>query len=220
MEHRRLRFLATVAVSNVDKKTTDGHIPVKLCNYVDVYYHENIDGSLEFMSATATEDQVREFSLQRGDVLITKDSETPEDIGVPAHVGADIPGVVCGYHLAIVRPGPELNSKYLFWVIAATTSRQHFSAAAQGITRYGLRRESILDLPIPVRALEDQKLIAGFLDSETKQIDDLIEFDRRPSAEGAARGEIGSLVNLLRERRQSLITAAVTGQVEVPRGST
>jgi len=217
MEYQRLRFVATVAVSNVDKKVRDGEIGVWLCNYVDVYYHESIVDSLDFMSATATRDQVSRFSLRQGDILITKDSETPSDIAVPAQVAADMPDIVCGYHLAVVRPhGDAVSSRYLFWVLAASTSRQYFSAAAQGITRFGLRRDAILDLPVPMRDRDSQARLATFLDEQTARVDRLVVPDRRPSAEAAA-GEIGTLVNLLRERRQALITAAVTGQLEIPR---
>lgn len=216
MEYQRLRFVATVAVSNVDKKVRDGEIGVWLCNYVDVYYHESIVDSLDFMSATATRDQVSRFSLRQGDILITKDSETPSDIAVPAQVAADMPDIVCGYHLAVVRPhGDAVSSRYLFWVLAASTSRQYFSAAAQGITRFGLRRDAILDLPVPMRDRESQARLATFLDEQTARVDRLVVPDRRPSAEAAA-GDIGTLVNLLRERRQALITAAVTGQLEIP----
>ena len=216
MEYQRLRFVATVAVSNVDKKVRDGEIGVWLCNYVDVYYHESIVDSLDFMSATATRDQVSRFSLRQGDILITKDSETPSDIAVPAQVAADMPDIVCGYHLAVVRPhGDAVSSRYLFWVLAASTSRQYFSAAAQGITRFGLRRDAILDLPVPMRDRDSQARLATFLDEQTARVDRLVVPDRRPSAEAAA-GEIGTLVNLLRERRQALITAAVTGQLEIP----
>ncbi len=213
---RRLRFVASIEVSNVDKKTRDGEMAVWLCNYVDVYYREVITESLDFMSATATRDQVIRFGLRAGDILITKDSETPDDIAAPALVIQDLEGVVCGYHLAVIRPIPSLvDSRFLLWVLSSRTSRQYFSAAAQGITRYGLRRDAILDLPVPMWKLEQQRAIATFLDDQTGRIDRLAPLDRRPSAGGGA-GEVGRLVDLLRERRDALITAAVTGQLEIP----
>ena len=39
---RKLRELAEVRVSSVDKKTHANERPVKLCNYMDVYSHEYI----------------------------------------------------------------------------------------------------------------------------------------------------------------------------------
>ena len=55
------------------------------------------------MKATAKQSEIDKYTLYVGDVIITKDSETPGDIAIPALVSEDLNGVVCGYHLAIVR---------------------------------------------------------------------------------------------------------------------
>src|SRR5947209_6313411 len=55
---RRLKTIAAVGLSNVNKKALEGQEPVRLCNYTDVYYHERIAGDLNFMPATATPEQV------------------------------------------------------------------------------------------------------------------------------------------------------------------
>ena len=54
------------------------------CNYTDVYYKEFITDDLDLMRATATEAETERFTLRPGDVLITKDSESWDDIAVPA----------------------------------------------------------------------------------------------------------------------------------------
>ncbi|MBK8003908.1 MAG: hypothetical protein IPK12_08155 [Gemmatimonadetes bacterium] len=84
--------MAQIFPSNVDKKSYDGQQPVRLCNYTDVYYNERITADLELMAATATPEQVERFTLRANDVLITKDSETADDIAVAAFVPADMPG--------------------------------------------------------------------------------------------------------------------------------
>lgn len=99
-----LKRVATIRVSNVDKKVVEGDQPVRLCNYTDVYHRAVISPEQDFMPATATREQISTFRLQPGDVIITKDSETAEDIGVPAFVKAGAPDLMCGYHLAIIRP--------------------------------------------------------------------------------------------------------------------
>src|SRR4051812_31824421 len=105
MIEERLKHIATVRISNVDKKSIEGDTPVRLCNYTDVYYRDRITRNSEFMRATATPDQRTTFALRRGDVLLTKDSETADDIGVSSYVADDLPDVLCGYHLALIRPG-------------------------------------------------------------------------------------------------------------------
>jgi len=57
-EIKKLKFLASVYPSNVDKKAKEGEQSVRLCNYTDVYYNEQIDRSLDFMVASATDEQV------------------------------------------------------------------------------------------------------------------------------------------------------------------
>ena len=171
----KIRHVARILVSNVDKKSAEGEQPVRLCNYVDVYNNERITDDLIFMPATASQEQVRQFHLYAGDVVITKDSETSDDIGVPAFVATDIPGLVCGYHLAIVRPNSSLiDGRYLYWAIKATTTQAQFSAMANGITRFGLRYESIGSTELPVPSLSSQGAIADFLDAATARLDSLI----------------------------------------------
>jgi type I restriction enzyme, S subunit len=105
-EVRRLKTIASIELSNVDKKSIEGQIPVKLCNYLDVYNNEKILQNIPFMKATATEEQVKRLSLKQGDVLVTKDSESWTDIAVPSIVAEPLRGVLCGYHLAMIRPFP------------------------------------------------------------------------------------------------------------------
>jgi len=104
--HCRLDGVADVFFSNVDKHTRDGEAPVRLCNYVDVYKNDKITDSIDFMQASAEPRKIAKFQIRRGDVLATKDSETPDDIAVPSLVARELPGVICGYHLALIRPRP------------------------------------------------------------------------------------------------------------------
>ena len=101
---RRLSHVGELRVSNVDKHSKDHELPVLLCNYVDVYKNDRITPGLPLMAATAMPDEIARFGLEPGDVLLTKDSEAWNDIGVPALVEGCDEGVVLGYHLAMVRP--------------------------------------------------------------------------------------------------------------------
>jgi type I restriction enzyme S subunit len=194
---RRLKHLASIAVSNVDKKTVSDERSVRLCNYTDVYYNERITAELPFMEATASADQIASFGLRADDVLLTKDSETPDDIAVPAYVVADLPDVVCGYHLALLRPSQEVDGRYLFWALGSRSSREQFSASANGITRFGLRYDSFGEVLVPLPPIATQRAIADYLDRETARIDALIEKKQR-------------MKELLQERRQTLITEAIS----------
>jgi hypothetical protein len=111
----RLKFISDVKFSTVDKHSHKEEMKVRLCNYVDVYKNEYITNDLEFMEASATDDEIKRFSVKKGDILLTKDSETFNDIAVPAFVVDDIENLVCGYHLAQVRVNEHIiDSNFLY----------------------------------------------------------------------------------------------------------
>ena len=86
-EVKRLEHVAFYRTSSIDKKTEEDELPVRLCNYTDVYYGDRIRVSEgEFMNATASTSEVQRFRLLVGDILVTKDSEDWRDIAVPAIV--------------------------------------------------------------------------------------------------------------------------------------
>ena len=194
---KRLKAIAAVQLSNVDKHSEEGQVPVKLCNYVDVYYNDVITAELDFMNATATPDQMRRFRLRVGDVVVTKDSESWTDIAVPAVVAEDLPDVLCGYHLAHIRPAQDLNGRFLARQFSAIGARDQFHVAANGITRFGLAGDAIRGGLFAVPPVDEQQTIADFLDRETAKIDALVARKER-------------LIELLQEKRTALITGAVT----------
>jgi type I restriction enzyme S subunit len=194
---RRLRFLASIRPSNVDKKSVDGEPEVQLCNYTDVYYNEIVSSDIDFMPATATRSQVQRFELWRGDVLLTKDSETADDIAVAALVRDDLPGVLCGYHLALLRPLSGIEGRFLAYALRTAPVRAQTEVAASGITRFALSVGALSDLVVPTPSHLEQCAIADFLDRETEKIDALVAKKKR-------------LIELLKEKRSALISHAVT----------
>ena len=160
-----------VIVSPVDKKTIDGELSVKLCNYTDVYYNDTIGFEIDFMDATAKPLEIEKFSIIEGDVIITKDSETPDDIGVPAYVKETIDNLLCGYHLAILRPNKKTIGKYVCYALTSPRVKYDFYRFANGITRFGLTTESYQKIRISLPLLPEQKRIVNLLDTSKKEID-------------------------------------------------
>lgn len=161
----RLKDACDIIVSPVDKKTIDGELPVRLCNYTDVYYNNAIDSKIDFMTATAKPLEIERFSLIEGDVIITKDSETPDDIGVPAYVKETIDNLLCGYHLAILRPKKQTIGKYVCYALASPRVKYDFYRFANGITRFGLTTESYQNIKILLPPLYQQKAIVSLLET-------------------------------------------------------
>ena len=160
-----------VIVSPVDKKTIDGELPVKLCNYTDVYYNNSICSEIDFMAATAKPSEIEKFSIIKDDVIITKDSETPDDIGVPAYVKETIDGLLCGYHLAILRPKKQVMGKYVCYALISPRVKYDFYRFANGITRFGLTTESYQKIKISFPLPSEQKRIVNLLDIANKEVE-------------------------------------------------
>jgi type I restriction enzyme, S subunit len=157
--------VAEVAFSNVDKKSRPREPRVRLCNYLDVYQNQYVDDTVPFMEATATPQEIQRFGVRAGDVLITKDSETPDDIGIPTVVKDVGPDVVCGYHLALMRPRSGINSDFLSKQLRTERIRRYFSKEANGTTRYGLSTASVTAIPLWLPKESEQRRIAEILDT-------------------------------------------------------
>ena len=156
------------------------------------------------MEATATPEQVGAFRLLADDVIITKDSETPEDIGVAAFVADGPPDLVCGYHLALLRPRPSrVDPRFLYWSMSSRAVRAQLTASATGVTRFGLRRDAINSARLNLPAVDEQGRIANLLDREVGKLDVLVRAKRR-------------LRELLEHRWNALVRAAVTSHHHVP----
>ena len=171
---RRIRLgdIAEIAFSGVDKRILPDEIPVRLCNYTDVFYNRRITADLEFIDGTASKAECDRWSLKQGHVLFTKDSETPDEIGVPSVVTEDMPGVLCGYHLGVAQPSQEIvDGSFLAAALSSTACRKQFSRAANGVTRFGLTLDSTRSISICLPPLFEQRAISSILNS----MDDAIQ---------------------------------------------
>lgn len=197
--HATLEEVADLRFSGVDKKSQDDERPVKLCNYMDVYSNDIITSRICFMSATATSREIANFALKRGDVLITKDSETADDIGASAVVGEDLENVLCGYHLALLRPRHHLiDSTFLAKLFAENGISHRLSTLANGVTRYGLTNAALRHLRISLPSLAEQRKIAAVLNTADEEV-----------------VQLKSQLAALRRQKQGLMQVLLTGKVRV-----
>lgn len=166
----KLGEVAHLIFSNVDKKSMPDERSVQLCNYTDVYYHDVITPDMPFMQATATEAEIATFELRKWDVIITKDSETPDDIAKPAVLLADLPGVICGYHLAIVRCKQGAYGPFMAQLFRLARVRHEFMKIANGVTRYGIGQQSLSKLTLELPSVAEQQQIASVLGNADREL--------------------------------------------------
>lgn len=107
----------------------------------------------------------------------------------------------------VYRPGPRLEPDYVDALVRLPIFAQEVTRYSKGVwsSRLRLYPEGFFEVHIPVPPLDEQRAIVAHIARETKKIDELVVATERSTV-------------LLKERRAALISAAVTGQIEV--GST
>ena len=163
MKKYKLKDVASVQISNVDKKTQKHETPVRLCNFTDVYYNWAITSSVEddFLTASANTKEIERFSLQKGQVALTKDSETRYDIGISACISEDFDDVLLGYHCALITPNEsKVNGHYLNAFMHSRYIRKYFENCASGSgQRFSLTIQVLEDIPLLLPSIEEQRYI-------------------------------------------------------------
>ena len=175
MKKYKLGDIATVEISGVDKKITDGEKEIRLCNFVDVYYNWAITIAQHdsFMLATARPNEISKFQLKKGQVALTKDSETRDDIGISTYIADDFENVILGYHCALISPNKDiLDGCYLNALLHTDYAKKYFACNASGSgQRYALSVEALNSFPVPIIPLHEQKQIGEIFSALDKKIE-------------------------------------------------
>jgi type I restriction enzyme S subunit len=112
-------------------------------------------------------------------------------------------GAYVSQHVALVRLAQEkLNSRYGAYVIGSSAGKTHFQKAAYGGTKVQLSLPDVREMPIAVPPLNEQVRTVQHLDAVTDDIDNAMRSARRA-------------IELGRDRRAALISAAVMGKLDV-----
>lgn len=168
---KKLRDISDVFSSNVDKLSLHNERDIYLCNYMDVFKNDYITKKISFMKATATDNEINKFSLKLNDVIITKDSETQDDIAKSAVVSENLTNVLCGYHLCLIRPKPIIIGRFLSKIFCSYKIHQEFVRLTNGITRFGLTVPTIENALIPFPKITEQQKIAEILSTWDEAIE-------------------------------------------------
>ena len=170
-----LKDIAQIDISSVDKKVKGNEIPIKLCNFTDVYNNWAITERIynNFMNATANRSEIERYKLKKGMIAITKDSEKKEDIGMSSYIADSFDDVILGYHTALINPySKKVDSKYLNAYLNAYIARKYFSKSASGSgQRYTLTIDIIKKLPLYLPSLDIQKKIGNLLSNIDRKIE-------------------------------------------------
>lgn len=171
-------------------------------SYGDVYKNRQLPTGVEGLVEASSADQII-YSVKVGDIFFTRTSETVEEIAFSSVCLSTIEGAVFAGFLIRFRPYSgkllPIFSKYAF---QNRGFRDYFAKEMKLVTRASLSQGLLQGLPIPLPPLDEQGKIAAHLELQCEKIDTLIAKTERS-------------IELLREKRSALITAAVTGNIDV-----
>ncbi len=202
-EVRKLKYLGTLASSGVDKKTEEGEKLFKAVHYMDVYRNSLKEiGNDDYLVVSANENQAEKCTLNKGDVLFTNSSETPEDMGHSTIILETLENTLYGYHLMRFRPSIEFSLYYQKYLFGSHYLRKWFEYRSKGMTRFGISYSDFAEAKIIFPPVSEQTVIANYLDKKCSQIDTTIAKKEK-------------LIEKLNQYKKSLIFEAVTGKLEV-----
>lgn len=136
--------------------------------------------------------------LRAGDVVIVRTG----DAGRAAVVPPNLEGTQA-IDVLIVRCGPTLEPQFLVDLLSSRVLDDAISTSTSGTIQGHLNVGALKALSIPLPSAAEQRELSAFWAQETEKIDALIAKAER-------------FIELAQERRAALITAAVTGQIEIP----
>lgn len=163
----------------------------------------NFDGSWSITNPAKrkiSNNNLNEYLLKEGDLLITKSSGSEKHIGKTAIVTREVERLNCTFSnfMQRLRPKSFIHPKFLFYFINSKIGREqlfYYSMTTTGLKN--LSSEGLGKVIFIETNYREQKTIAKFLDKETERIDKLIEKKEK-------------LIELLEEKRQAVISNAVT----------
>ncbi|WP_156370639.1 restriction endonuclease subunit S [Nocardia arizonensis] len=152
-------------------------------------------------SITVTPEKAQDLARYRlavGDIVLGRKGEVDKS----ALVDKRSAGYVCGSDAMALRPAAGTVPDYLWWFLQSTEAHSQLEFWSVGATVSGLNQTTIRKVRLPLPDEQEQRRIVSRLYEKTAKIDALI-------------AETVLFIELSKERRSALITAAVTGQIDV-----
>ncbi|UVS80183.1 restriction endonuclease subunit S [Actinokineospora sp. UTMC 2448] len=158
-----------------------------------------IGGDIQLVDLPANVTEGSRTMLQEGDLLLSITAY----LGSVAVVEGDWVGAYVSQHVALCRlERDRVDPRFIGWFMLTTTGQDELNEGAAGGAKMQLALDDIKGLRVPTAPIQQQRRIAAHLDRQTAKIDELVTESER-------------FIELARERRTALMTAAVTGQIDV-----
>ena len=171
-------------------------------SYGDVYRNYSLPEYVEGLIET-TEEEREKYSVQKGDILFTRTSETIEEVGFSSVCEKTIEDACFAGFLIRVRPiNNLLETKFAKYYFRSNHHREYLAKEMNLVTRASLGQDLLKSMIVLIPPKEEQLEIAEYLDCKCAAIDESISKKQQ-------------IINQLMEYKKSLVYEVVTGKKEV-----
>lgn len=148
-----------------------GHGNGKFVTYMNVF--SNTVGMPDMTETVEIDDSQNKVLF--GDVLFTTSSETPEEVGLSSVWLGNAENTYLNSFCFGYRPTVEFNPYYLAYMLRSSSMRKKITFLAQGISRYNISKNKMMDIEMPIPNKEEQKQIGSYF----RNLDHLITLHQR-----------------------------------------
>ena len=159
-EQRKLGSIGSTYTGLSGKTKEDfGHGDAQYITYLNVFQNTVSDITMtDKVEIDTTQNEVK-----YGDVLFTTSSETPEEVGMSSVWLGHMPNIYLNSFCFGYRPNQKIDPYFLGYSLRAPYMRDKIKILAQGISRYNISKNKVMELEISMPNNEEQKLLGAFL---------------------------------------------------------
>lgn len=171
-EQRKLGEVGTT-YAGLSGKTADdfGHGEASFITYMNVFSHPVANS--EMVEHVEIDNKQRE--VQVGDVFFTTSSETPEEVGMSSVLKEKHGVTYLNSFCFGFRPNVKFDLDYLAYMLRSEPTRSQIKILAQGISRFNISKNKMMDINIQVPNLEEQAMVGAYF----RNLDHLITLHQR-----------------------------------------
>ena len=157
-------------------KTKDdfGHGQARFVTYMNVF--SNPISNPEMTEPIEIDPKQNEVEV--GDVFFTTSSETPEEVGMSSILLEKRGKTYLNSFCFGFRPSEKIDSYYLAYMLRSESTRAKIILLAQGISRYNISKNKVMEIAVSLPSLDEQKMIGQYF----SQLDNLITLHQRKCA--------------------------------------
>lgn len=166
-EQRKLGDMGSTFTGLSGKTKEDfGHGDAKFITYMNVFSNPIAD----LQMTETVEIDSKQNCVKAGDVFFTTSSETPEEVGMSCVMPENADNTYLNSFCFGYRPTEKFDLNYLAYVLRSESFRKEMTFLAQGISRYNISKNKVMEVEIPVPSLDEQSKVGQYFSNLDKLI--------------------------------------------------